>query len=610
MDALVAAAKVSAFDRDLSPVQLGVRGRIPASTRSFEVVGVLRKVRDAVRWNEWYLAFDDGTFGWLGEGHGTFQLFTDPAVPLDHVSMDGMQVGDDLEIEGRRWRVIEAAAAKVAAAEGELPFRALDGVAWAYADLRCPESKRVGTVDGHGDEVAAWLGHVVELSDLDLEGLRPITGWSDPALTGFAGPEISGVKKIECPNCGGGIQLRAPGQTAHVACEYCGSEIALEEAAGAVGAKLLETRKEVRFEPLLPLGSRGRLDGIEWAVIGAMVRYVTFEGERYYWQEYFLHNPYRGVRFLSQSNGHWTLYQRLVDVPDFARGRNPYRGVAHRGRAFRHFQGGRAKVDRVLGEFDWQVRSGDSAHTDDYICPPYQLSAEVVENELTWSLGRYVPSAEIADAFGAQGVGRAFGIAPNQPNPYAKRKYKVAAWLSAISLVILAFCATVLGRMSMDSERLLSQQWQVSPTTEQVVLSEPFTVPEEGVRGLRLRLKSEVKRREAQLHVVLMNETTGRVLFPLSTEERNSNSVSFTGMSPGVHRVRIEMAWSPLMQKKRTLTGFRAKPAEIKVDIETNPHSSGMLCLLFVYAFAAPILLVLRSASFETKRWADSDHAP
>lgn len=603
MDTLVAAGKLSAFERDLSPIQLGVRGRLAANDRCFEVVGVLRKARKAVRWNEWYLSFDDGTSGWLGEGHGSFQLYDQPPIPCPDILLSQQKPGDNPVVDGRTWRVIEVAKATVVAADGQLPFAALDGVAWTYADLRAPGGDALGTLDATDGKTEAWLGRVVSLTELELEGLRPITGWSDPVLSGFAGPDVSPKRTLACPNCGGDIALRAPGRSAHIGCEYCGSQVALTEAAGVIGGRVLKASEKCTFSPTLALGRRAKFGGLDWEVIGAMERYVRFDGVRYSWEEYFLYNPYRGVRFLSQSNGHWTIFERLVNVPHFSRQRNRSAGVAHMGLAYRHFQGAKAIVSEVLGEFDWEVRAGDSAKTNDYVSPPMMLSLEEDAQEINWSLGRYLTPEEIRTAFGAK-LPQAFGVAPNQPNPYRQRKHMVAAGLSTAALCLLAIAITILPFMLTESDTLLIQSWSVTPSSEHVVISDTFEIAKTGVKSLQLDLKSSIPRSQMQVHIALLNETDGTALFPLKNSSA-TQTVKFRGMTPGAHRLRVEMAWAPTKPaRNRPATGT------VYTKLKTNPVRVGPVGTLFLYALLAPIMLFLLGGSFEARRWAESDHAP
>src|SRR6185369_794530 len=105
-------------------------------------------------------------------------------------------------------------------------------------------------------------------------------------------------------------------------------------------------------EPLIPLGAKGQLDGVEWICIGFMVRSCTVEGTRYPWEEYLLFHKARGFTWLMQSNGHWVFLKPIAAgdvslVPKVA--------AHYEGRRYKAFQSVTAITERVLGEFYWEV---------------------------------------------------------------------------------------------------------------------------------------------------------------------------------------------------------------------------------------------------------------
>ena len=61
---------------------------------------------------------------------------------------------------------------------------------------------------------------------------------------------------------------------------------------------------------LLEIGTRGRLQGIDWEVVGYMEK--TDGSGAYSWEEYLLYNPYHGFRFLVQASGHWNFGERAT----------------------------------------------------------------------------------------------------------------------------------------------------------------------------------------------------------------------------------------------------------------------------------------------------------
>jgi len=656
---LAAVGKVSSFARDLSPIQVGARGDYGG--RSFSVAGVLRKARDRVRWNEWYVVFDDGRGGWLGEGNGEYQIFAEDPVPVRGASRP--RVGAVLPIEGVKWKVTEAAKALIVAAQGELPYPVTQSRAFSYADLRSTDGKRFATLDfdSADDPPLLYVGRVVTLQSLKLQGLRHFTGWSDPALTGFQGPDVEAVRSLKCAGCGADIKLRAPGETVRVACEYCGSLNGTQEGpgGGASSLKLIERSEKARFKPPVPLGGRGAIEGcgsdVSWECIGAMVRYVRIEGVDYSWVEHMLHNPYRGYAWLIvDGQGHWNFVTRIPDLPKGEAG--SWRPVKYRGDKFKHFQSGAAHVRSVVGEFTWEVRAGDVAHTADYVAPPQMLSSEVVgggdgaEGEITWTKGVWLAPDAVEDAFGLN-LAPATGVAPNQPNPYDASGGQ--AMTRALMLLAAVCLLWVFQAFTNDRVDLVDATWKTSDGAADVFVTEPFQVfegevaaappagdppedgaPEDGapeddppeddppeddpLKGgvapplpekpkaldtLQLQLSTPIDRRDGQVHVALMNLNSGRVyLMDFGQGKKNEGKAWLRDPEIGNYVARIELAKNP---SRKEVAFHRDVTLKVRAGVawRTPLFLAGLLALL------APLFHALARGAFETKRWSQSDHA-
>lgn len=595
-DELVIWGKVSAFSRQLSPVQVGATGRV--GNRGFMVAGVLRKGRPGVKWNEWFLVFDDGGTGWLGEGNSMFQLFGGQAAGRSVPPPEELTPGETIERAGRRWVVVESAKAEVLAAEGELPFAVRGGEARAYADLRSVDGKNTATIDGADEPPVMWEGRVVPLTSLNMEGLRPITGWSDPSLSAFEGPDIEVKRSLECPNCAGSLTLRSPGTTVRLACEYCGSDLDVHELGDQSTASVLRAHEGRVWKPRLPLGSKGKLDGVEWEIIGAMKRAVRAGGVEYPWVEYFLYNPYRGSRFLVEDQrGHWNLVSRAPDVPA-ASGRTRYGKRAYRGKKFRHFQGGKAYVKHVLGEFDWQVSVGDEVKTDDYVAPPLMLSREGDKHEMVWSVGRYTSHDDVEKAFKVR-TRTPWGVAPNQPNPYVGGLMWTVGLGGAAALFAAALLTLVIGVGIADNTTLLSQSFTSSGRPSDVFLSDSFSLSNSARRDLEVKTTTGLSRSKGQVHVALLNLDTGKSYFPINTASSNSRTGRVSSPDPGRYVARVEVA--------RPATTSSREAVAIKVV--KDPPTVGWMVPALLYPMGIPVLLFMVRAWFESRRWAESDHA-
>lgn len=580
---LRAIGTVARLQRDLSPMQLGVRGSYGG--RAFSVVGVLRKGRERVRWNEWYLAFEDGQSGWLGEGNGQFQLFPHPPVS---VAVSELPVPDQVITTGDlHWIVVESAQSAVLAAEGTLPFAPVQDQEAAYADLRQKGGKGLATLDFVDGAPVLWVGVPVELTALDLEGLRHFTGWADPVLTAFAGPEVTAVRALMCAGCGAALQLRAPGQTVRVICEYCGTSMDADAEGDAALAALVEKVARTVWKPPLPLGSRGTLGGVEWQVIGAMRRYVTEEGEDWHWAEMLLHNPYRGFAWLVEdTQHHWSFVRILAEVPASDGAEAWYRD-----RAFRRFQAGRALVRTVVGEFTWEVHAGDSAKTADFVSPPHMLSREAAEDEVTWSVGEWQPAEVIQAAFKVS-LRAAEGVAPHQPNPFAEAP-RIRTWrLRWLTLVAVA-AAVLMAALVLPARReLFSGTIDVGPKDSSWV-SAPFLVA--GIRA-NLGLTAVAESTPPDITLSLLNTTTGDVA-DWTIRPRGTQTGTFR-LPAGTYVLRSQVQTDP-----------SSTPGSLRVTVVQDPGWRTGPVLLFFFALFAPLAWALDRGAFETRRWANSSES-
>ncbi len=239
------------------------------------------------------------------------------------------------------------------------------------------------------------------------------------------------VKALDCPSCGGNIQLRAAGYTVTVACIYCGSLLDVANP----DVRLIKEYHEAAAQLEIPLGTRGTLRGVEWETIGFLRR--SEDGD-YPWVEYLLFNPYHGYRWLISNGRGWSFGEQLTRAPDWSNG-----SVAFDGESYApFFTNGRAQVDYVLGEFYWRVQVGETVATDDYVRPGFMLSREANEQEISWSRSELLAPKEIGDAFGVSAPRNPWPPLPHQPSPY--RKALSAAWKIALGAFVFLLLVTIL----------------------------------------------------------------------------------------------------------------------------------------------------------------------
>ncbi len=407
---------------------------------------------------------------------------------------------------------------------------------------------------------------------------------------------------LACPACGGAITLRAAGHSINVVCGHCGSllDVAREEV-----SILQKARAQVRETPI-PLGSRGQFEGQPWEVIGYQERCTGFDqGERYEWDEYLLFNPRHGFRFLAQDHGHWTLFQVVkagLGLPDNLR--------------FDRFFSGQARVEYVVGEFYWRVKKGDKVRVTDSIAPPYVMSVEEDKDETSMALGRYLPAAQVAGAFGLDPakLPKPKGIAPNQPSPFAVRvpgvlKATLIAGLVATGTqFVQAYQAKnqLVHATTFEATRANRQEPQVSP---------PFDLPQEQA-NLCLETWAQLNNNWADLTAILVDETSGARLALNQSMEFYSGSDGGERWSEGNTTAEDCFPAVPGGRYRLLLVsdagvyqwGGNAQTFGVRTFRDAPIWSNWLALLLALLPY--PLYLWLRHHSFEYSRWSESDFMP
>ena len=171
------------------------------------------------------------------------------------------------------------------------------------------------------------------------------------------------------------------------------------------------------LEIWLAVGDSADLGGARYRVIGIMQRSTKSDGERFTWEEYVLHSPTEGVRFLVVSDGHWSFVEPVeAGLVSLEKG-----GARFDGALYEEWSTGKSRLEWATGELPWEAAIGDVVEAADYVNAPHMLSCERSADEVTWSRGTYLPPDTVARAFGRRALPKPEGRAPNQPK-MPKRK--------------------------------------------------------------------------------------------------------------------------------------------------------------------------------------------
>lgn len=167
-------AEMSDIPQDASPIQITTEGIY--NNKAFYVAGRIVYEWQDGGWNEWHLAFQDGTSGWLSDAQAeyavSFPVKNPSALPPAH----NIVRGQNIRIENTDMTVTTVTRARYAGTEGELPFEYWDKTELTFVDLRSPSS-HFATIDYSEDPPLLFHGQMVDFDSLKLRNLRQFEGW-------------------------------------------------------------------------------------------------------------------------------------------------------------------------------------------------------------------------------------------------------------------------------------------------------------------------------------------------------------------------------------------------------------------------------------------------
>jgi len=420
-------------------------------------------------------------------------------------------------------------------------------------------------------------------------------------------PPVS-VRSVNCPNCGAATAVRTFGHAVNVVCQSCRSILD----ATNPGVTILQRYTDaVREEPLIPLGTRGKLLDIECEVVGFQVRQIVVDDVAYQWREYLLFNPYREFRYLTEYAGHWNVVSTLDALPEG--GPTPDSSArSYGGQRYRHFQTAEATTTFVLGEFPWQIRVGDMTTGSDYVAPPLMLSAEVdADKEVTWSLGRYLRADEIWTSLSLPGKPpRPVGVFANQPSP--SQGATRAMWRNAALLVVLATVLWIAHLASARGKEAFAQTYVFDPkTAQEASLVTPVFELDGRPTAVQIETATSLDNQWMFVGYALVNDETGQA-FEVArdvsyyhgvedgeswTEGAATDAVALPSVPAGRYFLRIET------EGERT-----ASPVRYRVRVVRDVPTSLWFIVAVVLIVIPPILASRRALLFERRRWQESDH--
>src|SRR5579871_2789829 len=524
---------------DASPIQIGTAGVY--RNKAFQVVGrIIYEYADG-GWNEWHIVFNDGASAWLSDAQLEYDISFQTAPPEALPSANQIARARQFVWGGARYEVTAVTRAHYRGVEGELPFEYWDKTDVVFADLRTSDA-RFGTIDYSDAAPLLFLGESVDFDLLKFTKLRR-----------FDTPELEAKVKassLSCPSCGAPLTISAAGHTLSVVCAGCRSILDARDPNLQV---LQKFDAKQMIQPVIPLGTRGKLHGDDYEVIGFQIRSTDADDFPDSWAEYLLFNRYKGFRYLTEYNGHWNDVKTIPAVPDRIQvGKKG--GAKFLGHTYVLFDTELATTSYVLGEFPWRAHVGEKNGIKDFIAAPRILSGEISGDETVWSLGEYMTGAEVWAAFRMPGKAPAArGIFANQPSPYVGQARSM--WGLCLNLLSITILLAIVVYLMAAQQSVVQHQYGFSPHTtgETSFVTDSFEVSGHP-SNVEISIRTDLDNNWAYFNLALINEATGQgydfgreVSYYTGRDsdgawtEGSRNSSVLVPVAPGKYYLRVEI---------------------------------------------------------------------
>ena len=416
------------------------------------------------------------------------------------------------------------------------------------------------------------------------------------------------VKGLNCPNCGAAIELRSGELAQTVACPSCAAILDAKDPNLRV---LQEFKGKIRYEPRIPLGTRGTIKGDQYEVIGFQVRGIRVDDVDYHWSEYLLWNPYKGFRYLTEYDGHWNDVVVVKNTPEEKGGLRPT--VSYLGETFKHFQTATATTQFVLGEFPWEVRLGDKAQTRDFVAPPHMLSEETTADERTWSLGTYVTPQYIWQAFKLPGTPPGpRGVYADQPDPNAGGAGSLGKIFQLFAAVIVVLF--LVRQLTARRDLVFRQVYSVaSHNPDSTAFVTPVFTLAGRTSNVRLTLETDLENNWAYFSLALINEQTGTA-YDFGREVSYYHGYDDGAWSEGSRTDRATIPTVPsgqyYLRVQPELGNDAPQPMNFLLTVQRDMPSIAFFALALGVLAVPPLFAAFRHSAFEQMRWRESDYAP
>lgn len=555
----------------------------------FSVTGRIRLRFESSAYNYWTLDCPDGSVRYLAEGYGMYAVYEalqlNPAVLSRKFMIEPPANQLDLLEEGN-YTISARNEAKIVELEGAVFVPVVPGT---FRTMEATsEHASVELISYGRDFAVAYRVYPVSPESLLLDNTREA--------------ELQG-KMFSCYHCSTETQVFTFPYGQSWVCDGCNTCYSLENG----GEQKLDHGYNVMSEPLFTL-KRGEaivIHGVSYKVMGVAFKQDKFSPDDT-WHEYTLYGRWHGFAFLTESQGHWTLFKETKGVANPLRIRDRELRVADT--LYRRFTQYSCKILYAGGEFPADVfKDHELVDVTDYIAPPRLLSVETdTRHNVTWFTGQYIKSNEIQTELYHTMPNR-IGIAPAQ----VKMKVEMdVIGKSGFIAVMLALLVQLLTGAQSTSRILENTSYPFADSLySQTFVTEKFTL-EKWKGNIELSIHAPVVNSWFELDATLVNAEDGTEYTIERGVEYYKGYDSDGSWSEGS---TVETAYFnaiPAGTYYLQLTGIRdygsgmAKYFSVRATYDTPMYRNVLIVLLLILLW--PLGMAIADYNYEQQRWSNS----
>ncbi|PSR52740.1 hypothetical protein AHMF7605_03990 [Adhaeribacter arboris] len=166
--------KMEAVREDMSVIRLGTTGSFEET--SFEVIGRIQYFFQETYRNHWFLHFNNGTSGWLGDWAGNYSIFK--IVKETRQTFENPVITKKIQINNSDYFLEKIDVSFKVMAEGELPGFYLNNEKFIRLEFN---NLNGGLALAHvftKNQLEAFTGQYVEVGDLQFQNFRQHHDWA------------------------------------------------------------------------------------------------------------------------------------------------------------------------------------------------------------------------------------------------------------------------------------------------------------------------------------------------------------------------------------------------------------------------------------------------